>query len=220
MKLIFEPKTAERLYKISSVIVDRIFLMGGYKALYFSAKRCNFVFPNGKPCLDNDTLSPSVDCPLCKGSGVIYDEPIETTVLATDQPNNIQRQNEGIFFKDTIKLIVKADLPVKLLKNDTGTGRIFLMRDKFSIYSSSNNIWHTVYVDSEPRDIWLAGILYKTFSAGVHVISEREAIGNREIQIDNIEKIMTNTPAENINDNSLFTEDNVKDVINRIITNL
>lgn len=220
VRLIFEPKTAERLYKLSSVIVDRIFLMGGYKALYFSAKRCNFVFPNGVTCFNNDTFSPSIDCPLCKGTGVVYDDPVETTVLAIDQPNNIQRQNEGVFYKDTIKLVVKAELPVKLVKHDSNSGRTFVMRDKFSIYTSKDSLWHTVYVDSEPKDIWLSGILFKSFTAGAHVVSDREALGDKDFELTNTEKLFANTPAENIQNNNIFTEEGISQIINKIVTNL
>lgn len=220
MKLIFEPKTAERLHKVSHQIIERAFLMGGYKALYFESVRCNYVFTNGKPCFNPDSFSPSVDCPQCNGVGVIYKDPIETLVLAIDQPNNPQRQPEGVFFKDTIRMIVKAEIPVKILKHDSGTGRSFFMRDKFSIYTSAKNIWHSLYVDSEPKDIWLAGVLYKSFTAATHVISEREAQGDLNLELNNMENIMTNTPAENINNHSSFTEDNVEEIVKKIISGL
>ena len=220
MKLIFEPKTAERLHKISSKIIERAFLMGGYKAFYFESVRCNYVFPNGQSCFNKDSFSPAVDCPQCNGVGVIYKNPIETLVLAIDQSNTPQRQAEGVFFKDTIRMVVKAELPVKIIKHDSGTGRSFFMRDKFVIYTSAKSVWHSLYVDSEPKDIWLAGVLYKSFTAATHVISKREAQGDLNLELSNIDKIMTNTPAENINNNPYFTEEKIEEIVKNIVLGL
>jgi hypothetical protein len=117
-------------------------------------------------------------------------------------------------------MVVKAEIPVKIIKHDSGTGRSFFMRDKFAIYTSAKNIWHSLYVDAEPKDIWLAGVLYKSFTAATHVVSEREAQGNLNLELSNIEKIMINTPAENINNNPSFTEENIEEIVKNIVLGL
>ncbi len=212
MNFNFNPQFSERLYKISSRIVERAFLMGGYKVKYFEAERCNFVFPNGKKCFDENTLSPSVDCPICSGAGVTYKPPIDTLAIAIDRPNKPRRESLGVLYIDSIKLVVKADIPVKIIKFENTNGRSFFIRDKFQIYNSSNKVWHTVYVDSEPKDVWLAGVLYKSFEAKSHVVSTRIAEGNKDVQLSPVEEAMTSSQT--------IVQQNESEILSQIINSI
>jgi hypothetical protein len=119
----------------------------------------------------------------------------------------------GVAYIDSIKLVVKADIPVKIVKFEHTSGRSFFVRDKFQIYTSSNNVWHTVYVDSEPKDVWLAGVLYKSFEAKSHVVSTRVAEGNKDVQLSPVEEVMTSPQTIVQQDESEI----LKQIINSIV---
>lgn len=158
--------------------------MGGYKVLYYEAELCNYRFPDGKACFDKRTLSPSINCPVCGGSGVVYKDPIETIAIVIDNPNAPQRRREGVFFIDNFRMVTKPEIPVKLLKLQE-EGRLFFIRDRFDIYSANGTLYTSVYVDSEPKDIWLAGMLYKSFKVSTHYLSARTALGKEDVRFDN-----------------------------------
>ncbi|MEM0332909.1 MAG: hypothetical protein QXX30_00400 [Candidatus Aenigmatarchaeota archaeon] len=219
MAFSFKDFPAERLYKISKRIVDLAFFMGGYRVRYYEAERCNYVFPSGKNCFNEHTLSPSIHCPVCGGSGVVYREPIEIRAIAIDVQNKPQKRIEGIQFIDNLRLVVPAEVPVKLIKLES-TGKMFYIRDRFDIYSSKDDIWHSVFVSSEPKDVWLAGILYKSFTVNSSRLSVREATGNVEINIDGLEKeiqsIIPNTQT-NTKVSQNTENENLEEIIKNIL---
>jgi len=179
----FKDFPSERLYKISKNIVEKAFFMGGYKVKYYSANVCNYKFPDGKSCIDERTLTPSINCPVCGGSGVIYSEPIETRAIIIDNPDDPRKQREGVILYDTFRMITPPEIPVKMLTYRNGD-RLFLVRDKFEISSSNGTVFTIVFVDNEPKDIWLAGMLYKSFKVSTHYLSTRVAKGNEEINFN------------------------------------
>lgn len=184
MKFKFNEYPSTRLYSIAKNIVEKAFFMGGYKVLYYEAELCNYRFPDGKACFDKRTLNPSINCPVCGGSGVVYKDPIETIAIVIDNPNAPQRRREGVFFVDNFRMVTKPEIPVKLLKLQE-EGRLFFIRDRFDIYSANGTLYTSVYVDSEPKDIWLAGMLYKSFKVSTHYLSARTALGKEDVRFDN-----------------------------------
>lgn len=219
MAFSFKDFPSERLYKISKRIVDLAFFMGGYRVRYYEAERCNYVFPSGKSCFNEHTLSPSIHCPVCGGSGVVYREPIEIRAIAIDTQDKPQKRIEGIQFIDNLRLVVPAEVPVKLIKLES-SGKMFYIRDRFDIYSSKDDIWHSVFVSSEPKDVWLAGILYKSFTVNSSRLSVREATGNVEISIDGLEKeIQSIIPNTQINSQASKNaeNENLEEIIKNIL---
>jgi hypothetical protein len=179
----FKEFPSERLYKISKNIIEKAFFMGGYRINYYSANVCNYKFPNGNPCIDERTLTPSINCPICGGSGVTYNEPKEIRAIIIDNPDEPRKQREGVILYDTFRMVVPSEVPVKMLTYKNGD-RIFLVRDKFEIFSSNNTVFTIVFVDNEPKDIWLAGMLYKTFKVSTHYLATRVAEGNKDINLN------------------------------------
>lgn len=102
----FKNFPASRLYTISKKIVDMAFFMGGYKMLYYEANICNYRFPDGKLCFDTRTLNPSINCPLCGGTGVVYKDPKEIIGIIIDTQDAPQRKREGIILTDTFRLVL------------------------------------------------------------------------------------------------------------------
>lgn len=214
----FSDFPAKRLYTISKAIVDKAFFMGGYKVNYYSANVCNYTFPNGKNCFDERTLSPTINCPVCKGTGVVYSQPIETLAIVIDNPNAPERKREGVILTDEFRLILPPEIPVKILKVEN-SGRIFVARDKFDIFSSNGTFWTTFYVNSEPKDVWLAGMLYKSVRVATHYLSVREATGNKDYSLENTQYTEVVQQTRQVLGIQTKKED-IEDILNNIFIDL
>lgn len=169
---------AERLHGIAKRIVDLAFFMGGSRGLFYKAVPCNYTFPNGQACYDSLRGTHSVECPVCRGNGVYYKDPVETQIIVMDSPQKLFRDKYGGIFTDSMRLSVPASIKPGILKL-TQSGRTFVAKDKFVVKTLNNDIWGVVYVESEPKDAFLGGTLYYTLEVTTHLVfSEEETKSN------------------------------------------
>ena len=160
---------SSNLNKVARKIVQLAFNMGGFKTYYFRAVRCNYTFPNGETCWDPVRQTHNIDCPVCAGTGAYYPgPPIEIPAIFIDNRGNIIRDKYGVIYKDTARMVVPPIITPSYLKFGEEAGqKTFVLRDKFVIYNVDNEVDAIFYINSEPKDTWLAGTLYYSFEVVV-----------------------------------------------------
>lgn len=186
---------SKKLNAVSRKIVDLAFQMGGSPAKYFNAVKCNYVFPDGAPCFDEKRGDHSIDCPLCKGHGAYYDEPVDTAVIVADSVNPLSTDKYGASFEDSITLSVPISINPNIIEI-SNKGQMFIVKDKFAIYDYASKLWAIFMMDGEPNEPYLAGPLYRIVS----VVS----------QYTQVQKAETDTPKiyYNVEDANLLSEIN------------
>jgi len=163
---------AKRLNRVARKIVSLAFRMGGTPVDYYRAVKCNYQFPDGHYCWDEVRQTPDINCPVCGGRGAYYIGPIKIPAIFIDNRNKIIRDKTGVKFNDDARLVVPPSIVPSILKHIDGGKNLQVLRDKFVIRNHLGEIDSIFYVDSEPKDTWLAGTLYYSFSIVVSRVNE------------------------------------------------
>ena len=163
---------AARLNKVARKIVSLAFRMGGTPVDYYRAIKCNYQFPDGHYCWDSVRQTPDIDCPVCGGRGAYYIGPIKIPAIFIDNRNNILRDKYGARFNDDARLVVPPSIFPSILKHVDGGEKLQILRDKFVIRNHKGEIDSIFYIQDEPKDVWLAGTLYYSFSIVVNRANE------------------------------------------------
>lgn len=158
---------AKRLNKIARKIVSLAFRMGGTPVDYYRAVRCNYQFPDGHFCWDSVRQTPDVECPVCGGRGAYYIGPIKIPAIFIDNRDRIIRDKYGVKYTDNARLVVPPSILPSILKHVDGGKNLQVLRDKFVIRNHLGEIDSIFYIQDEPKDVWLAGTLYYSFSISV-----------------------------------------------------
>lgn len=166
---------AERLNKISRKIVSLAFRMGGSQIDYYRAIRCNYQFPDGRTCWNKVRQTPSVDCPVCAGQGAYYIGPIKIPAIFIDSRDRVIRDKIGLKFTDNARLVVPPSIGPAILKHVDGGKNLQILRDKFVIRDHTGKIDSVFYIDSEPKNVWLAGTLYYSFGIVINRANESDS---------------------------------------------
>lgn len=163
---------SKNLHIVSKRIIDLAFSMGGSEGLYYEPVQCNFVFPNGRPCWDEKRGSYDSECPICKGSGHYYKDAIETPIIVMDSPNIPKKDNKlGLIYEDIMRIAIPNTITPRIV-NITNNGIVILAPAKFAIKSFDGKTWNILYMQGEPKDVYLAGTLMHTFEVGTNVYIE------------------------------------------------
>lgn len=171
-------QSAKNLHVISKKIIDLAFYMGGSQGLYYEPVQCNFVFPNGRQCWDEKRGSYDSECPICKGSGHYYKDPIEIPIIVMDSPNIPRKDNKlGIVYEDMMRISVPNSISPKIV-NITNNGLVVLAPAKFAIKDYDGKTWNILYMQGEPKDVYLAGTLMHTFEVGTNVYIQNEGVSD------------------------------------------
>lgn len=181
--------SAKNLHVVSKKIIDLAFAMGGSEGLYYEPIQCNFIFPNGRSCWDNKRGSYDNECPICKGVGHYYKEPVEIPIIIMDSPNIPKKDNKlGIIYEDSMRIAVPNTISPKIV-NITNNGIVILAPAKFAIKGFDGKTWNILYMQGEPKDVYLAGTLMHTFEVGTNVYIETPSVTeDRNVSIDEPKK--------------------------------
>lgn len=168
--------SSKNLHVISKKIIDLAFSMGGSQGLYYEPVQCNFVFPNGRQCWDEKRGSYDSECPVCKGSGHYYKDAVEIPIIVMDSPNIPKKDNKlGIIYEDAMRIAVPNTISPKIV-NITNNGLVVLAPAKFAIKDFDGKTWNILYMQGEPKDVYLAGTLMHTFEVATNVYIETAGV--------------------------------------------
>lgn len=184
---------ASRLNKVARKIVSLAFRMGGTPVDYYRAVRCNYQFPDGHYCWDDVRQTPDINCPVCNGRGAYYIGPIKIPAIFIDTRGNIIRDKIGVRFNDNARLVVPPSIFPSLLKHVDGGKNLQVLRDKFVIRNHKGEIDSIFYIEDEPKDVWLAGTLYYSFSI---VVNRANESNNDELFKEYEPTLFYNNPGE------------------------
>lgn len=166
---------ASRLNKVARKIVSLAFAMGGSLIEYYRASRCNYQFPDGTYCWNEDRQTATPECPVCGGRGMYYQPPIKIPAIFIDASGKPIRDKYGIVYRDSARLVVPPEIVPSILKHVDGGKNMQMLRDKFLIRDHNEKPVAVFYIESEPKDVWLAGTLYFSFEIIVNRVSESDA---------------------------------------------
>lgn len=167
--------SSDRLHNVSRKIVQLAFQMGGSPAKYFKARKCDYVFPDGTPCYDEQRGDANVDCPLCRGNGAYYEEPVDVPIMIMDSTNPLSQDKYGFNIYDTIQISVPIWINPTAIKV-SNTGKMFTAKDKFAVYDHSSNLWSIFIVNTETNEPYINGPLYHILGV-VSQYTETQDIG-------------------------------------------
>lgn len=166
---------ASRLNQVARKIVSLAFRMGGTPVDYYRAVQCNYTFPNGTSCWNPKLQTATVGCPVCGGTGAYYVGPVKIPAIFIDTRGNVVTRKHGLVYKDTARLVVPPIITpsiVKFAPDGEGGEQLQLLRDKFVIRNHKGEIDSIFYINSEPKDTWLAGTLYYSFDIIINTPNE------------------------------------------------
>lgn len=153
----FHSKT---LNPVARRIVDLAFAMGGSPGRYFNSVKCNYIFPNGESCFNQERSDHSIDCPLCKGNGAYYEDPVEIPIIISDSTNPLSGDKYGATFDDRVSLTLPVYVDPSIIKVSK-SGQLHVVKDKFALYDHQSKLWAIFIMSSEPFEPYLAGPLFR-----------------------------------------------------------
>lgn len=119
------------LSAISRVLSNAALDMGGSDFLWHKSVFCPYVRDSGLPCYDEDRGSSYIECPVCSGEGVIYEDPVSIKGIYVDGSNTYVPDGSGGFVKGEKTISFPPDLDIRLLKERSSLNSRRLLRDKF-----------------------------------------------------------------------------------------
>lgn len=151
---------SRKLNVISRKVVDLAFMLGGSPGKYFNGVKCNYIFPDGTACFNQERGDHNIDCPLCKGNGAYYEEPKDISIIVMDSVNPLSGDKYGAIFEDNVSLSVPVYINPSIIKVSK-QGQMYIVKDKFAVYDHQSDLWAIFTMDSEPFEPYLAGPLYR-----------------------------------------------------------
>ena len=155
------------LLGISRIIANAALQMGGSRIAWQRAKLCPATRPNGDPCYNEDSGSSYVDCPVCRGNGVIYDKPVIFNGVYTDKSNTFEYDENGGLVAGKKTLSIPHNIPVTIMKErssdmEDGYSTRRVARDRFTLISPDNVAVETLFLKQEAVDPFInSGVIYR-----------------------------------------------------------
>lgn len=158
-----------KLNKIGELIAGAALDLGGTDIVWHKADFCPYVKDNGEPCYDEKRGSSWIECPICGGTGNIYQSPRYIRGIYADNSNRFLPDGSGGYLRGDKTLSLPADLDIRLLKPRNSTDARRILRDKFEILSDECNpdgtrkILEVVFLAEDPvRPVINSGTIYQT----------------------------------------------------------
>lgn len=141
---------------VSRLLADAALSLGGSDLFWYKARFCPYIKDDGTPCYNEGRGSPWIECPVCGGTGAVYDAPKYIKGIYIDKSNVFYPDGSGGFLVGEKSLSLPMDLDIKILKpREAGVSRR-LLRDKFVLLGECCNedgsraILETLYAKDDP----------------------------------------------------------------------
>jgi len=157
------------LNQVGKLISESALEMGGSHIAWHKADFCPYVRDDGTPCYDEKRGSAWIECPVCGGTGNIYQSPRYIKGIYTDNSNRFLPDGTGGYMRGEKSLSLPPSLDIRLLKPRGSDDSRRILRDKFEILSNecnpdgSRKVLDIVYLAEDPiKPTVNSGTIYQT----------------------------------------------------------